>query len=130
MIKSIVLQRLAAAMMLGLSSTCSAHPVADVAQGQRLFLRCASCHAVSVVASGRIGPNLQSVFGRRAGSLPGYTYSSAMKAQRFSWDEAKLDAWLARPSAVVPGTTMAFAGMSNPNDRRAMIAYLRSLSKN
>lgn len=101
----------------------------DAFGGALAYLRCASCHAVAAGAAGRIGPNLQTVYGRKAGSLAGYNYSAAMKAKQFAWDNAKLDAWLARPSAVVPGTTMAFAGMSNPKDRAAIIAYLRSLKK-
>ena len=127
MMKSIVLQGAAAAMLVGASAGANAQSATDVIQGKRLFLRCASCHAVNAGAAGRIGPNLQSVFGRKVGSLPGFTYSSAMKAQQFAWDNAKLDAWLTRPNAVVPGTTMAFAGMSNPKDRAAIIAYLKSL---
>ncbi len=64
--------------------------------------------------------------GRKAGSLPGYAYSPAMKAQDFVWTEAKLDQWLTRPSAVVPGTAMAFEGLPKAEDRAALIAYLAS----
>jgi cytochrome c len=66
------------------------------------------------------------VVGRKAGSLPGYAYSPAMKAQDFVWTEAKLDQWLTRPSAVVPGTAMAFEGLPKAEDRAALIAYLAS----
>ena len=129
MMKSMILQAMAGAMLLSISGFANAQSAMDVAQGKRLFLRCASCHAVNAGAAGRIGPNLQSVYGRKPGSLPGYNYSSTMKSKQFAWDNAKLDAWLARPSAVVPGTTMAFAGMSNPKDRAAVVAYLKSLKK-
>ncbi len=95
-----------------------------VALGQRQFLRCASCHAIEAGQPTRIGPNLHGVVGRPAGSLPGYAYSPAMKAQHFVWTEAKLDAWLTRPAAVVPGTAMAFEGLPRPEDRAALIAYL------
>ena len=127
MMNPIVLQGAAAAMLVGASAGANAQSTTDVAQGKRLFLRCASCHAVAPGTAGRIGPNLQSVYGRKVGTLPGFNYSSAMKAQQFAWDNAKLDAWLARPSALVPGTTMAFAGMSNPKERAAIVAYLKSL---
>jgi cytochrome c len=98
------------------------------ARGKLLFLRCASCHAIAEGASAKIGPNLHGVVGRRAGSLPGYSYSAAMKAQNFVWDEAQLDRWLTRPTDVVPGTAMAFAGIANPADRKAVIAYLENPS--
>jgi len=107
------------------SGSASAEPEARlVAQGQRQFLRCASCHAIEANSPARIGPNLHGVVGRKAGSLPGYAYSPAMQAQNFVWTEAKLDQWLTRPSALVPGTAMAFEGLARPEDRAALIAYL------
>ena len=119
--------RLVLACVAGLAATgvASAEPDARlVAQGQRQFLRCASCHAVEVGAPARIGPNLHGVVGRKAGSLAGFGYSPAMKAQDFVWTPAKLDQWLTRPGAVVPGTAMAFEGLARPEDRAALIAYL------
>ncbi len=94
-------------------------------RGRLLFLRCASCHDISAGASPKIGPNLKGVFGRPAGSLPGYAYSPAMKAQTFRWDDATLDRWLTKPTDLVPGTAMAFGGIAVPADRAALIAYLR-----
>ncbi len=95
------------------------------ARGKILFLRCASCHDISTTTSPKIGPNLMGVVGRKAGGLPGYAYSSAMKRQTFVWDEPHLDLWLASPSALVPGTAMAFAGLPSQADRKAVIDYLR-----
>jgi cytochrome c len=95
-------------------------------RGKLLFLRCASCHDVAQGPSPKIGPSLFGVIGRRAGSLPGYAYSPAMKTQAFTWDDVTLDAWLTRPSAVVPGTAMAFGGLDSAADRKAIIDYLRS----
>jgi cytochrome c len=66
------------------------------------------------------------VVGRKAGSLPGYAYSPAMKAQSFVWDKVMLDRWLTQPTAVVPGTAMAFGGVPSKADREAIIAYLAS----
>ncbi len=94
-------------------------------RGRLLFIRCASCHDISSTASPKIGPNLMGVIGRKAGGLPGFDYSPAMRRQSFTWDEATLDRWLTRPSDVVPGTAMAFAGLPDPADRAAIIAYLR-----
>jgi cytochrome c len=99
------------------------------ARGRILFLRCSSCHDISSEASPKIGPNLKDVVGRKAGSLAGYTYSPALKAQTFVWDEAHLDLWLKGPSALVPGTAMAFAGLPAETDRQAVIAYLQNPTK-
>jgi cytochrome c len=92
--------------------------------GKLLFLRCASCHDIGP-GPAKIGPNLAGVVGRKAGSLPGYEYSPAMKQAGFVWTEANLDRWLTRPSDLVPGTAMAFAGLPSAQDRQAVIAYLR-----
>ncbi len=101
----------------------------SLTRGRIIFLRCASCHDISSGPSPKIGPNLKDVVGRRAGSLPGYTYSPAMKAQTFVWDPAHLDLWLKGPSALVPGTAMAFAGLPAEADRQAIIAYLQTPPK-
>ncbi len=92
--------------------------------GKVLFLRCASCHEIQPSGVKRIGPSLQGVVGRKAGSLPDYPYSPAMKAADLVWDKATLDRWLERPGDVVPGTAMAFGGLPNAADRQAVIAYL------
>ncbi len=101
-----------------------ARPAPANVEGKRLFLRCASCHAIAGNPPGRIGPTLENVVGRKAGSVPGYNYSPAMRQQTIKWDKPTLDRWLTRPSAVVPGTAMAFAGLPNPQDRKALIEYL------
>ncbi len=98
-------------------------------QGKRLFLRCSSCHAFEGNPPGRIGPSLQGIVGRKAGSVAGAKYSPAMKAANLTWTDATLDRWLTRPSAVVPGTSMAFAGIADPNARKALIAYLKTPAK-
>jgi cytochrome c len=94
--------------------------------GKILFLRCASCHDISAAPSMKIGPNLKGVVGRPSGSLPGYTYSTAMKKAHLVWDAPTLDKWLASPNALVPGTAMAFAGLPSEADRQAVIAYLQN----
>jgi len=95
------------------------------ARGKLLFLRCASCHNISSSQSPKIGPNLQGVYGRKVASLKGYAYSTALQAQTFIWNDETLNRWLEKPSAVAPGTAMAFAGIPEKADREAIIAYLR-----
>lgn len=102
---------------------------ANILRGKLIFLRCASCHDISRTASPKVGPNLMGVIGRKAGSLPGYAYSAAMKRHAFVWDEAMLDHWLSNPEKVVPGTAMGFEGLRRKSDRDALIAYLALKSR-
>ncbi len=97
------------------------------AQGKRIFIRCGACHSATTPLN-KVGPNLVGIVGRKAASVAGFNYSTPMKAQSFVWTEAKLDLWLTKPSTVVPGTTMAFAGLPKPEDRKALIAYLKKPS--
>ncbi len=114
-------------ILLG-SQTSRAEPATTdqmAARGKILFLRCASCHELAPSGVKRIGPSLRGVFGRKAGSLADFSYSPAMKATDFVWDDVTLDRWLEKPGAVVPGTAMGFAGIAKQEDRQALIAYLR-----
>jgi len=132
----ILLLALIVGPLLGAAGTCAAQAklVAEASaasgvtsvRGKRLFLRCSACHSIADSGVARIGPNLQGVLGRKAGTLPDYRYSAAMQAADIIWDETTLDRWLADPTAVIPGTAMAFAGLTNPDDRRAIITYLSS----
>jgi cytochrome c len=124
--KTLVLAGMVVMFLVGSAEAQSAAPGSDpeVARGRRLFLYCASCHDISGDASAKIGPSLHGVFGRRAGSRPGYGYSAAMKASQFTWDRQTLDRWLTRPNDVVPGTAMAFSGLPDAKDRAALIAYI------
>jgi cytochrome c len=97
-----------------------------VLRGQRLFLRCASCHDVSGSGIVKNGPSLKGVVGRKVASVAGYTYSTSLAGLSFVWDEDRLGQWLEKPTAVAPGTTMAFEGMPSAADRKAVIAYLRA----
>jgi cytochrome c len=93
--------------------------------GEAVFKRnCSICHSVEP-GKNKIGPSLAGVVGRKAGSVPGYSYSDANKKSGLTWDEATLDKYLTDPRAVVPGTKMLFAGLKNPADRKAVIAYLK-----
>ncbi len=101
----------------------------DAAIGARLFMQCRACHTVERGGANGVGPNLAGVMGAKAGFHPGYKYSEAMAKAQLSWTPATMDAWLKRPSAVVPGTKMSFPGMPNPKARADMIAYLATLKK-
>ena len=114
---------------------CSAPPPkapvalhAGVAEdGRMVFAQCRSCHAIGPGMNG-VGPSLHAVVGRTAGTLPDYSYSKAMKAAGVVWTEDALMAYLENPRAHVPGTKMTFAGLDDEQDRRDVVAYLKTLS--
>jgi cytochrome c len=103
--------------------------VADADIGARKFGVCAGCHKASKGAQDFGGPNLYGVFGHpmvQASSRFGYT--AALKDKGGQWDAATLDAWIANPRKVVPGTNMQFAGLGDPLDRADIIAFLQRQS--
>ncbi len=114
-----------------LSSSVSAQAPAaqgaDAAAGQQVFNNaCRTCHTVKE-GDNRQGPNLYKVIGRKAGSLPGYGYSSAMKEAGLVWDADKLDRFIANPDAIVSGNNMKpFSGVASADDRAKIIAFLQS----
>lgn len=108
-----------------LAATLSAQAPNPVVRGKQLFAACAACHTVSASASARLGPHLQGIVGRKSGAVASFRYSAALKTKKLVWTEANLDKYLTRPAAMVPGTSMAYAGMANPADRMALIAYLK-----
>jgi len=95
-------------------------------RGKLVFLQCQACHEVTPGSPTLVGPNLAGVYGRKAGSLPGYDYSPPLKASGLVWNDANLDKWLTNPAALVPGTKMAFAGITSPDLRADVIAYLKT----
>ncbi len=106
---------------------------ADAAHGQQVFQRCAACHSVATNAPAMPGPNLKTVIGRRAGTLPGFEYSSAMvdagKSDNIIWARDTLDKYLTDPDDVVPGTAMRLGFQLTANDRRDVIDYLEQVGK-
>ena len=97
----------------------------DAEAGGMAFQQCAECHSPG--NSDGAGPGLKGVVGRRAGGKDGFIYSPAMKKSTVVWDAATLDAYLANPRAVVPGTTMAYAGNDDAKERADLVAYLKTL---
>jgi cytochrome c len=99
----------------------------DPVRGRLVFLQCQACHEVTPDGPTLVGPNLAGVYGRKAGSLPGYDYSAPLKSSGLVWNGGNLDKWLTNPAALVPGTKMAFSGISSQDLRADVIAYLRTL---
>jgi len=107
--------------------TMTAAPVSsgaggDPKAGEAVYSRCAACHAL---AYDRTGPRHCGLFGRRAGAVPGFDYSEAMKRSRIVWSVATLDRFLADPLRTIPGTAMGYAGIKDQQERGDLIAYLK-----
>jgi cytochrome c len=114
----------AAGATLAITGAMAAEPGGNAAHGQSVFVRCAACHTLGS-SGGAIGPNLNGVVGRKAGTLPGYRYSAAMKGSGLTWDSATLARFLAAPMQVVPGTKMIFPGLPSAQDQADVVAYLK-----
>lgn len=99
----------------------------DVGEGKAIFSRCAACHTNNKGGPNGVGPNLFGVVGRKAASKPDFSYSPALKNSHIVWTPQKLDAWIANPAKLAPGTRMVFAGISDAKQRAALVAYLGTL---
>jgi len=97
---------------------------ADYTKGRRQYSACRSCHLVDTSGAHRVGPNLHGIFGKQIGSAENFTYSKAVQAVDFVWTPEKLDEWLASPKQFLPGNRMTFNGISKPEKRTDLIAYL------
>ncbi|MGD9670633.1 MAG: cytochrome c family protein [Hyphomicrobiaceae bacterium] len=115
---------LAAGLMMALPTMASA---ADVANGESVFKKCKACHATD--GKNKVGPHLDGVLGRKAGSVDGFNYSEAMKNSGITWNEAELDKYLKDPKADIPGNKMVFVGIKDDADRADLVAYLATLKK-
>lgn len=108
----------------------AAFPQVTVEQGEAVFRRCASCHTVNEGGANGIGPNLYGVVGAQHAHRGDFNYSSALSEMSGPWTFDNLSEWLVRPAAYAQGTTMSFAGLSDPLDRAAVILYLNAQGSN
>ena len=99
---------------------------ADAAKGEQVFKKCAACHNADPGGANALGPALFGTMGKAIAGHPGFAYSDALKGVGGSWDWDKMSAWLANPKKFAPGTKMTFAGLSNPEDRAALLLFLNS----
>lgn len=102
---------------------------ADFDAGAKIFKKCATCHSAEKSGGNKIGPNLFGIVGRKRASIPGFSYSDAMKAKGGSWSYEDLDKFLTKPKDFVPGTKMGFAGISKDKDRADLILFLEKSAK-
>ncbi|MGE4373678.1 MAG: cytochrome c family protein [Xanthobacter sp.] len=101
---------------------------ASIEKGEKVAKKCAACHNFKEGQGSKVGPELYGVVGRETATFPGFKYTEAMKEHGGKWDALALNTYLTNPKQVVPGTSMAFAGLRKAEDRANLIAYLNSLS--
>lgn len=118
---------LAAMLLAPASSSASAETEAVelIERGRAVFSACAACHTPG--SATQTGPDLRGVLGRPAAVVSGFRYSRALRRSGLTWDESTLDSFVADPQALVPGTTMPYAGEPDPSVRAALVAYLKTL---
>ena len=114
------------AILACLATTAQAQ---DAAAGEKDFLVCRACHQVGPGAKIAVGPVLNGVVGRKAGTFPGYAYSPANKESGTIWTPEELDKYLTNPQAVVPHTKMIFPGLKDDQKRKDVIAYLEQFNE-
>jgi cytochrome c len=93
----------------------------DPRKGEEIYSRCLACHALEY---DRVGPHHCGLLGRRAGAVPGFPYSEAMRRSKLVWNAKTLDRFLADPAKAVPGTNMTYAGVKDARERADLIAWL------
>jgi cytochrome c len=101
----------------------------DPEAGAAVFKKCVACHKVGPGAKNGVGPVLNGIVGRAAGTYPNYAYSEVNKSSGAVWDEATLAAYLPAPRDFLPGTKMAFAGLATTKDVADVIAYLKQFDE-
>ncbi|MBN9262574.1 MAG: cytochrome c family protein [Hyphomicrobium sp.] len=126
--RAVLFSAIAATVFLG-TTLVSAQ---DVENGADIFKRCRACHDVGDNAKNKVGPILNGIVGRKAGTIEGFKYSDAnlkAGADGWVWTEEKMMEYLLNPRAAMPGNKMAFAGLKDEQDRKDLIAYLKQFSK-
>ena len=99
---------------------------ADAAKGEQAFKKCAACHNADQGGANALGPALYGVMGNPVAGHPGFAFSDALKSKGGTWDWKTMSEWLAGPKKFAPGTKMTFAGLSNPEERANLMAFLNS----
>jgi cytochrome c len=115
-----------AALLIAAGANTAARADGDPDAGKEVFKKCAVCHATQA-GQNKVGPSLAGIVGRKAGTVPNYSYTPANKDSGLTWDEPTLDKYLENPKEVVKGTKMVFPGLKTEKERQDIIAYLKTL---
>ncbi len=114
-----------AIMLATLIASGTAANAQDAAAGEKVFAQCRACHQVGPTAKNGVGPQLNGLIGRKAGTVEGYNYSPANKNSGLTWDEATFRDYIKDPRAKVPGTKMVYAGLKDEQRITDLVAYLK-----
>lgn len=101
----------------------------DAGEGEKVFAQCRACHQVGESAKNMVGPVLNGLLGRKAGSVEGYKYSDANKSSGITWDEATFAEYIKNPKAKVPGTKMIYPGLKDERKIKDLTAYLKQFDQ-
>lgn len=113
------------AIALTVAATFGAAHAQDVAEGEQVFKKCIACHKVGETAKNGVGPALNGLFGRQAGTVPGFNYSAANKNSGVTWTEETFAKYIKDPRGFMPGNKMAFAGLKDDKDIADITAFLK-----
>src|SRR5579884_1778917 len=113
-----------AALLVMIALTPVALAQGDPAAGEQSFKKCLPCHAIGPGAKNKVGPELNGLEGRKAGSAPDYNYSEANKNSGITWNKESFEKYIADPRAAIPGTKMIFPGIKNEKEREDLWAYI------
>ena len=117
--------RLISTTLAALVTVATAAGAQDVASGEKVFAQCKSCHQLGETAKNAVGPVLNGLFGRKAGTVEGFKYSDANKNSGITWDEATFVEYIKNPKAKVPGTKMIYPGLKDDQKIKDLTAYLK-----
>ena len=101
----------------------------DAAAGEKVYAQCRACHQVGPTAKNVVGPVLNGLFGRKSGTIEGYSYTAANKNSGIVWDEAAFDEYIRDPKARIPGTKMIYAGLKDEQRIKDLTAYLKQFDE-
>jgi cytochrome c len=125
--RALFLAALLGGCVLASAAHAAAADGAALLRGEQIYGRCLACHAIE---QNRTGPAHCGLFGRRAGSAPGYrAYSDALRKSGIVWNEKTLDHFLANPMGTVPGTNMTYLGVTSPQERSELIAWMKQATQ-
>jgi cytochrome c len=115
---------------IALVASTAAASAQDVAAGEQSFKKCLPCHSVGEGAKNKVGPELNGLDGRKAGTAEGFNYTEANKNSGITWNESVFKEYIKDPRAKIPGTKMVFAGIKNEEEVNNLWAYLKQFGPN